>query len=127
MSNNEKRKRLKDIKLENNVWLIYLGIIFLSFYANSKEKKYILYNDNISKKEYQNIMILIFTILAIIYYHFTKDNYKDLENLNKSDSKKKKNLTFMSFIGSLLVLLSGLIFLIIVIVDDNIDTEIAFN
>ena len=33
----------------------------------------------------------------------------------------------MSFIGSVLVLLSGLIFLTIVIIDDNIDTEIAFN
>lgn len=79
------------------------------------------------KKEYQNIMILIFTILVIIYYHFTKDSYEDLENLNEKDSEKKKNLTFMSFIGSVLVLLSGLIFLTIVIIDDNIDTEIAFN
>ena len=127
MSDNEKIERLKDIKVENIVWVIYIGIIFLSFYANSKEKKYILYNDNIAKKEYQNIMILIFTILVIIYYHFSKDSYEDLENLNEKDSEKKKNLTFMSFIGSVLVLLSGLIFLTIVIIDDNIDTEIAFN
>ena len=127
MSNNEKIERLKDIKVENIVWFIYIGIIFLSFYANSKEKKYILYNDNIAKKEYQNIMILIFTILVIIYYHFSKDSYEDLENLNEKDSEKKKDLTFMSFIGSVLVLLSGLIFLTIVIIDDNIDTEIAFN
>ena len=90
-------------------------------------EKYILYNDNIAKKEYQNIMILIFTILVIIYYHFSNDSYEDLENLNEKDSEKKKNLTFMSFIGSVLVLLSGLIFLTIVIIDDNIDTEIAFN
>ena len=127
MSDNEKIERLKDIKVENIVWFIYIGIIFLSFYDNSKEKKYILYNDNIAKKEYQNIMILIFTILVIIYYHFSKDSYEDLENLNEKDSEKKKNLTFMSFIGSVLVLLSGLIFLTIVIIDDNIDTEIAFN
>ena len=127
MSDNEKIERLKDIKVENIVWFIYIGIIFLCFYANSKEKKYILYNDNIAKKEYQNIMILIFTILVIIYYHFSKDSYEDLENLNEKDSEKKKNLTFMSFIGSVLVLLSGLIFLTIVIIDDNIDTEIAFN
>jgi len=69
-------------------------------------------------------MILIFTILVIT---ITKDSYEDLENLNKNDSEKKKNLTFLSFICSLLVLLSGLIILTIVAVDDNIDTEIAFN
>lgn len=72
-------------------------------------------------------MILIFTILVITYYHITKDSYEDLENLNKNDSEKKKNLTFLSFICSLLVLLSGLIILTIVAVEDNIDTEIAFN
>ena len=127
MSYEDRLDKLKDIKTENYIWLIYIGIIILSFYANSKEKKYILYNDNIAKKEYQNIMILIFTILVIIYYHFSKDSYEDLENLNEKDSEKKKNLTFMSFIGSVLVLLSGLIFLTIVIIDDNIDTEIAFN
>lgn len=38
MSDNEKIERLKDIKVENIVWFIYIGIIFLSFYANSKEK-----------------------------------------------------------------------------------------
>ena len=91
------------------------------------KKKYILYNDDIAKKEYQNIMILIFTILVITYYHITKDSYEDLENLNKNDSEKKKNLTFLSFICSLLVLFSGLIILTIVAVEDNIDTEIAFN
>ena len=59
MSDNEKIERLKDIKVENIVWFIYIGIIFLSFYANRKKKKYILYNDNIAKKEYQNIIKLV--------------------------------------------------------------------
>ena len=65
---NDKLKRLEDIKIENIVWIIYIGIIILSWYANSKEKKYLLYNDLISKKEYQNLLILIFTILVIIYF-----------------------------------------------------------
>ena len=67
---NDKLKRLEDIKIENIVWIIYIGIIILSWYANSKEKKYLLYNDLLSKKEYQNLLILIFTILVIIYFYF---------------------------------------------------------
>ena len=43
--------RLKDIKVENFVWLIYIFIIFLSYYANYKETNFILYNDNKSKRE----------------------------------------------------------------------------
>lgn len=124
---NNKLDRLEDIKKENIVWIIYIGIIILSYYANSKEKKYILYNDEKSKKEYQNLMIIIFSILFVIYYYFTKDSYDDLKNINIFDTKKKKNLLYLSFIGLLLILISGVIFLIIAIVDDEIDTEIAFN
>lgn len=119
--------RLKDIEIENFVWIIYIGIIILSFYANEKEKKFILYDDEKSKKEYQNLMILIFSILLIIYYYFAKEGYIDIKKLNNSDTEKKKILTYASFIGSLLILISGIIFLGIAITDDNIDTEIAFN
>lgn len=126
-SMNNKLDRLEDIKKENIVWIIYIGIIILSYYANSKEKKYILYNDEKSKKEYQNLMIIIFSILLVIYYYFTKDSYDDLKNINIFDTEKKKNLLYLSFVGSLLIFISGVIFLIIAIVDDEIDTEIAFN
>lgn len=127
MSYEDRLDKLKDIKTENYIWLIYIGIIILSFYANSKEKEYILYNDFKSKKEYQNLLITIFSILLVIYYYFAKDSYDDLINLDEYDSDKKKILTLLSFIGSALILISGIIFLGIAIVDDNIDVEIAFN
>ena len=124
---NDKLDRLNDIKIENYIWVIYIGIIVLSWYANSKEKKYILYNDENSKEEYQILMIVIFLILLFIYYYFAKDGYDDVKNLNVFDSQKKKNLTYASFIGSALVLVSGIIFLTIAILDEEIDIEVAFN
>lgn len=127
MSYEDRLDKLKDIKTENYIWLIYIGIIILSFYANSKEKEYILYNDFKSKKEYQNLLITIFSILLVIYYYFAKDSYDDLINLDENETDKKKFLTLLSFIGSALILVSGIIFLGIAIVDDNIDVEIAFN
>ncbi len=127
MSYEDRLDKLKDIKTENYIWLIYIGIIILSFYANSKEKEYILYNDFKSKKEYQNLLITIFSILLVIYYYFAKNGYDDLINLDENETDKKKFLTLLSFIGSALILISGIIFLGIAIVDDNIDVEIAFN
>ena len=124
---NDKLDRLKDIKIENFIWIIYIGIIILSWYANSKEKNLILFNDEKSRQEYQNLIILIFLILVIIYYYFAKDGYDDVKNLNAFDSQKKKNLTYASFIGSALVLVSGIIFLTIAILDEEIDVEVAFN
>ena len=124
---NNKEDRLEDIKIENYIWIIYIGIIILSWYSNSKEKKYLLYNDEQSKKEYQNLIILIITILVIIYYYFAKSSYEDYKELNYSDSEKKKNLQLASLIGSVLILISGIIFLIIAIIDEDIDIELAFN
>lgn len=124
---NNRLDKLEDIKVENFVWIIYIGIIILSWYANSVEKNFILYNDEKSRKEYQNIMILIFSVLLVIYYYFAKDSYNDVKDLNNNDTEKKKILTYASFIGSALILLSGIIFLMIAIVDEEIDVEIAFN
>lgn len=124
---NRKLDRLQDIRIENYIWVIYIIIIFISWYANSKEKKFILYNDEASRREYQNLLVLIFSILLIIYYYFTKSSYDDLNELTINDSNKKIILTYASFIASLLIFISGMIFLTIAIMDEEIDVELAFN
>lgn len=124
---NRKLDRLQDIRIENYIWVIYIIIIFISWYANSKEKKFILYNDEVSRREFQNLLVLIFSILLIIYYYFTKSSYDDLNELTINDSNKKIILTYASFIASLLIFISGMIFLTIAIMDEEIDVELAFN
>lgn len=124
---NDRLDKLKDIEIENKIWIIYIGIIILSWYTNSKEKTFLLYNDEKTKKEYQNLLILIFSILVIIYYYFAKDSYDKLININEFDLNKKKYLLYLSFIASFLILISGIIFLNIAIQDDQIDVELAFN
>lgn len=127
MNNNELNDKLKEIDTENFIWIIYIGIIILSWYANSLEKKYYIFNDNTAKDKYREINIFVFSILFLIYLYFTITNYDDIKKLNKNDSDKKKFLTYYSFIGTVLVLISGFIFLSIAITDKNLDTEIAFN
>ena len=120
-------KRLKQLKTEDYIWILYIGIILASLYSNKLEKKYFLYNDIKSKNIYRNITIAIFITLVIVYAYFLKDSYTDYKNLKSTDSKKYKELTTFSFIGSLLIFISGLIFLYIAIIDENIDVEVAFN
>ena len=45
MSNQELNKRLKQLKIEDFLWLIYIGIIFMSWYSNYFERRYFIYND----------------------------------------------------------------------------------
>lgn len=123
----DKLDRLEDIRIENYIWIVYLVIIGISYYANYKEKRYILYDDVVSKREYQNLLTLIFSILVVVYFYFVRDSYKAVVDLDYMDSSKKVALTYASFVGSLLVFVSGVIFLVIAILDEEIDIEIAFN
>ena len=127
MNNESIEKRLEKIKIEDIIWILYLIIIILSFIANSIERNYFIKNDIKDKKTYQNLMIFIFAILCIVYAYFTYDNYKDIKELKSYDSNTKIEFTYISFIATLLVLISGLLFLYIAINDENIETEIAFN
>lgn len=127
MSNQELNKRLKEIKIEDFIWVIYIGIILMSWYSNYFERRYFIYNDLESKEKYRHIMIFIFIILVIIYIYVCKDSYEDLISLNQYDSKEKKRLILLSFIASLLIVISGIIYLFIAIKDEDINVEIAFN
>ena len=119
--------RLRDIEIENNIWIIYLVIIFLSFLANKLEKEFFLYKNLQAREEYQNIMIIIFIILLIIYIYFFINAYNAFKKINPFDNSKKKQLIYLSVMASFFLVISGLIYLYIAIFDDNIDVELAFN
>ena len=119
--------KLRQLNIEDNICIIYIGIIILSWYANSLEKKYFIYNDYFSKNKYRKVMIFIFTILLFVYFYFLKGSYEDYKNISSNDSCKKQNLVILSFIASLLIFISGLIFLYIAYKDQELDVEIAFN
>ena len=127
MKDNNILNRLKDLRNEEIIWIIYIGIIILSFYSNSLEKKYFINKDIKSKEKYREIMILIFSILIVVYLYFLKDAYDDFKNLKPTDSPHHKKLVTLSLIASLLIAISGFIFLYIALNDENIDVELAFN
>ena len=118
--------KLKEIKIENIIWLIYIGIIVLSYYSNYLEKDYFINKNNKSKEKYRKTLTIIFSVLVIIYSYFFIDSVSDIKNIYKY-SKDKKNLVLLSSLASLLVLISGILFLYISYKDENIDVEIAFN
>ncbi len=124
---NENLKRLEAIKIEDEIWLLYLIIIGLSYWSNEFEKKYFLYNDQKAKETYRLLTIIIFAIVTLVYFYFAKDSYENVKNLKPWDSKKKATLTKLNFTASSLVLIAGIIFLFIAIVDTDLNVEIAFN
>lgn len=127
MTNSENESRLKEIAIEDFIWVIYLGIILFSFISNDYEKKYILYKNEEDKKKYREIIIVIFSILVIVYGYFLIDAYNGVKSLKQNDTDKKKLLVTFSFFASFLIFISGIIFLYIAYKDENLDVELAFN
>ena len=127
MNKEELNEKLNELKIEDFIWVIYIGIIILSWYSNSLERKYFIFNDQISKEKYRRIIIIIFSVLVLVYFYFLNDSYQSLKALNEFDSEKKQCLVFLSFIGSLLIAISGLIFLYIALEDEDLNVELAFN
>ena len=119
--NNYKLNRIKQINIENNIWVIYFIIIGLSYYANYFEKDYFKTNNQESKNKYIKLNTIVFTILLGIYLYFEKDALKSF------NSKNKTKYDTLTLIGTTAVLISGIIFLYIIIDDKDLDSEIAFN
>lgn len=125
--NEELLKKLKQLEIEDFIWLIYIGIIIMSWYSNSLERNFFIYNDLESKEKYRKIIIGIFTILVIVYLYFLEDSYEDVKNINFNNLTKKDYLTILSFLASLLIAISGFIFLYIALEDKDLNVELAFN
>ena len=125
--NEELSKKLKQLEIEDFIWFVYIGIIIMSWYSNSLERNYFIYNDLESKEKYRKIIIGIFSVLIIVYLYFLKDSYEDVKNININNLSEKDYLTILSFIASLLIAISGFIFLYIAIKDKDINVELAFN
>ena len=125
--NSDLGSKLKSIDTEDLIWVVYLGIIIFSWYSNSLERKYFLFNDLKSKDKYRDTLILIFSILLVVYTYFLKNSIRDVKNIKPYDSLKKKRLVYLSFYASLLITISGFLLLYIAYNDDSVDVEIAFN
>ena len=127
MNKEEINNKLKELNIEDMIWIIYIGIIIISYYSNNLERNYFLNKNIKSKEEYRKIMILIFSILILVYFYFLNDSYNGIKNLQLSDNKEKVDLTYLSFIASLLIFISGIIFLYIAVKDEDLNVELAFN
>lgn len=127
MNNEEVTERLRELKIEDFIWIIYVAIIFLSWLSNHVERQYFKFNDLRARDNYRKIISIIFVILVVIYTYFVMQSIKDLRDLKPNDTDKKKFFVFLSFLGSILILASGLIFLYIAISDEDLSVEIAFN
>ena len=123
--NNQLESRLKQIEIEDFVFLIFIILIFLAYYANTQEKNYFITGNKQSKQEYYYIQIIVFLVTVIISAYYLYESYKEANSLKYQAPSERKDYANLSFIGSFSALVAGLVFLYIAITDTEIDAEIS--
>lgn len=123
----EKIQWLEQLRIEEYIWVVYLIIIGLSYYANTIERDYIYTDNQESKRKYRDINIIVFSLVTLIAIYFFYINYQEVLHLKETDSEEKKQLAYIEFWGALFALCASICFLYAVVKDVNIDTELAFG
>lgn len=120
-----KDKKLKQIDVDISILYIYLFIAILFYYAKKCEKMYIQNGSIFAKEKYRQLLVIVFSVAVVICLYYFIINYNNLYKQNFNNFKIKR-LTMLSFLGSLFLLLSGIIFLYIAFTDTEMDVDLSF-
>ncbi len=117
--------RLKRLKNEDFIWIIYFFIAAFAIFSNKLEREYVLNNSNVAYKKSKTINIILFLVAFFIYLYFVLLFTQDLNNMEKNFNNEKYRNTFLQLIAALLFLIGGIIYLVEAISERDIE-EIGF-
>ena len=67
---NDVEKKLKRLKNEDIIWIIYFFIVVFALYSNKLDRDYLLKKDKEAYKREKSINITIFFVAFFIYLYF---------------------------------------------------------
>ena len=111
-------ENLKELEIEDFIWIISLFSACFALLSNKLEKDY-LYTHNLSKeKEYKTINIALLVIAFFIYLYFMMLNYKRIKN-STHQSFKQMRINNANFLASTLIVLATIIYIMTSILSTN--------
>ena len=124
--NNEKINTIKRINIESFIWVVYIFLVCFNLYSNYLEKLYLETNKRFYKQKFRQINKIVLSVILIIYIYFAYLAFKDETTLTryKNNDPKKKRLTDLVFIASILFLIAGVISLYVATKSDDLDEEL---
>lgn len=109
---NDVKKKLKRLKNEDIIWIIYFFIVVFALYSNKLDRDYLLKKDKEAYKREKSINITIFFVAFFIYLYFLLLLTEDLGNMEKNFDDPNYRSTFIQLIAAILFLIGGAIYLI---------------
>lgn len=117
---------LKEIRIEDYIWIIYIFLAIFALVSNHFEKDFVTKHNKNDEKTFRTINTEIFVITFFIYLYFVFINYKHLKKLDPTSSPKQILLANAGFIAAVLFLIAGVISLLISIFGND-DEEVILN
>ena len=99
---NDVEKKLKRLKNEDIIWIIYFFIVVFALYSNKLDRDYLLKKDRDAYKREKSINITIFFIAFFIYLYFLLLLTEDLGNMEKNLDDPNYRSTFIQLIAAIL-------------------------
>ena len=122
--NNSINDKLKQIRIEDYIWIINFFIIFFAFMSNDYEENYIKTKDKKSWNIFHTINIDIFIIIFLINVYFLYLRYQNLQSLNNTSSKEEVLNANLNYIAAVFIVIGTLIYIYTEITGSNIVEEI---
>ncbi len=124
---NNINEQLKRLKTEDFIWYVYFFIVAFALLSNYYERNYLISKNKNSYNKFKTINITIFFIAFIIYLYFVVITYDNLKSYQNKLKDKAFYLSEVKFIGALLFLIGGVIYLITEFFSVNIDAEVGIE
>lgn len=116
--------RLRDIHIENFIWIVYLFISTAALISNKFEEHFVKTNNSQDYRIFKKINITIFIVAFFIYLYFLYHNVKNVSELKKNISNDRKVLfAQINVIAAILFLVGGILYLYTE--SNDIDIEIG--
>ncbi len=123
---NELLRKLKLLRNEDIIWLIYYFIVTFALISNRLEKNYLLNNENVqSRNTSRKINTTLLIIAFFIYLYFTVVAFQDIELLKQNSTKKEVRISYERLITNLIFLAGGIMAIIADFDDNTNDVDLA--
>lgn len=106
-NNSMDSETLKEVRVEDYIWIIYIFLAIFAIVSNHYEKEYLTKHNKQDENIFRTINTEIFIVTFIIYLYFAYINYKHIKRLDPNSSPKEILLANAGLIAAILFLIGG--------------------
>ena len=122
---NDLQRKLKLLKEEDFIWLIYFFIIIFALISNNFERDSLCNQNKTSSNNAKKINSTILIVAFLIYLYFVVATIENFDLLKRNSSRKEVRIAFERLIANILFLVAGAIAIYADYDSNTIGTDIA--